>query len=115
MLFGIYQDIWTLGDILVNVQKGSNLVNFQSPITLLFKDEFLWNFAWHFKIRSAISFIIWHVDKYVYLVFCYIALAAILNSEKPSRLGSPQWVKISLGHLDLSKNEIKAHDPDNQR
>ena len=58
-------------------------------------------------------FIIWHVYKNVSLVFCYIALAAILNSEKPSRLGSPQWVKISLGHLDLSKNEIKVHDPDN--
>ena len=48
-------------------------------------------------------------------LFLFLLLAAILNSEKLSRLGSPQWVKILLGHLDLSKNEIEVHDPDNQR
>jgi len=41
-------------------------------------------------------------------------MAAIFSSENPSRVGSPQSVKISLGHLDLSKNEINVYGPDNQ-
>ena len=39
-------------------------------------------------------------------LFLFWLLAAILNSENPSRLGSPQSVKLSSGHLDLSKNEL---------